>query len=243
MEIVLLLALAIAPCIALILFVYFRDKYDKEPKLLLFVSFLLGAFSVLPTLVVELLLNKVSFIEQSAFMDAFFGTGFVEEGWKLFFILLVPYRRKSFNEPLDGIVYAVMVSMGFATVENIMYVINGGVAVGILRIFTAVPAHAMFAVIMGFFLGEAKFLHKNKFGFILIAYVAAGSFHGAYDYFLFEKNIPGIWLGAIVSLIVGLILSLKAIGMHRKLSKTKADQLAAEAIDIVEDGAGAPPTV
>lgn len=218
MEFILLIALAIAPCIALVFFIYFRDKYEKEPWQLLVISFFLGVLSIAPAMVQELLFQKVPIIHDHVFIDAFVGVAFVEEFWKLFFLLLVPYRKKSFNEPFDGIVYAVMVSMGFATLENILYVVKGGVGVGILRIFTAVPAHAMFAIVMGYFVGLAKFSTKSKWGYILLGFVMAGIFHGIYDYCLFEKNYEGVWIGAFLSLVVGLILSLRAIKLHRKRS-------------------------
>jgi RsiW-degrading membrane proteinase PrsW (M82 family) len=218
MEIILLIALAIAPCAALILFIYFRDKYEREPWKLLLVSFLLGVLSIAPAMVQELLFQKVSFINDHVFVSAFFGVAFVEEFWKLFFLLLIPYRRKSFNEPFDGIVYAVMVSMGFAMLENILYVVKGGWGVGVLRIFTAVPAHAMFAVVMGYFVGLAKFTKGSKTGYILLGFTLAFIFHGIYDYCLFEQNYQGMWIGALLSLIVGLILSLRAIKLHRKRS-------------------------
>lgn len=218
MEVILLIALAIAPCAALILFIYFRDKYEREPWKLLLVSFLLGVLSIAPAMVQELLFQKISFINDHVFISAFIGVAFVEEFWKLFFLLLIPFRRKSFNEPFDGIVYAVMVSMGFATLENILYVVQGGWGVGVLRIFTAVPAHCMFAVVMGYFVGLAKFNKQKKVLYILLGFVLAGIFHGVYDYCLFEKNYEGVWIGAFLSLIVGLILSLRAIKLHRKRS-------------------------
>jgi RsiW-degrading membrane proteinase PrsW (M82 family) len=74
----------------------------------------------------------------------------------------VLYNNKNFNEPFDGIVYAVIVSMGFATIENIIYVFQYGFATGILRLFTAVPAHAAFGILMGYFLGKAKFTHGKS---------------------------------------------------------------------------------
>lgn len=228
MNIVLLVALAIAPCLAIILFTYYRDKYEKEPKWLLFVSFLLGVLSIVPAFFLELFLWDLEFIDNSAFLKATIGTGYVEELCKLFFILLLPYWRKAFNEPLDGIIYAMMVSMGFATTENIMYVVKGGWGVGVLRVFTAVPAHAMFAVVMGYFIGMAKFRHKHTFILIFLGFFLAGLFHGLYDYFLMERNVPGIWLGAFVSLIIGAILSIRAINTHRKQSKLQAQKLEIE---------------
>jgi RsiW-degrading membrane proteinase PrsW (M82 family) len=234
MNVILLVALAIAPCLAIILFIYYRDKYEKEPKWLLFISFLLGVFSILPAIVMERYLWAISLIEENAFLQATIGTGYVEEGCKLFFLLLVPYWRKAFNEPLDGIIYAMMVSMGFATTENIMYVIDGGWGVGTLRAFTAVPAHAMFAVVMGYFVGMAKFKMKHPFLIIVCGFLLAGLFHGIYDYCLMEKNVPGIWLGALGSLIVGAILSFRAISLHRKLSKLQSEQLQATILPKVD---------
>jgi protease PrsW len=228
MNVILLVALAIAPCLAIILFIYYRDKYEREPKWLLFVSFLLGVFSVIPAIFIELFVQKIPIIGNVTFFRATIGTGYVEEACKLFFILLVPYWRKAFNEPLDGIIYAMMVSMGFATAENIMYVVKGGWGVGILRVFTAVPAHAMFAVVMGYFIGLAKFKHKNSFIIILFGLFLAGLFHGLYDYFLMARNIPGIWLGAFVSLIVGVIFSIRAINTHRRSSKLQAEKVEVE---------------
>jgi RsiW-degrading membrane proteinase PrsW (M82 family) len=146
----------------------------------------------------------------------------VEEFSKFAFVRFVLYRNKNFNEPFDGIVYAVMVSMGFATFENVMYVYSYGLETGILRMFTAVPAHATFGVIMGYFLGIGKFRKTHRFYFSLFALLGATFFHGAYDYFWFIADATGvwtgIWMGAIVSLVVGLILSRKAIRLHQQAS-------------------------
>ncbi|MGC4023033.1 MAG: PrsW family glutamic-type intramembrane protease [Cyclobacteriaceae bacterium] len=129
------------------------------------------------------------------------------------------YPNKNFNEPFDGIVYAVSVSLGFAGLENILYVTNSpdGIATGIMRMFTAVPAHATFAVLMGYFLGRAK-CEPGKSYLAWYGLLTATLFHGAYDYFWFISYIPGIWTGAIASLIIGLVLSRKAIKMHQQAS-------------------------
>jgi RsiW-degrading membrane proteinase PrsW (M82 family) len=111
-----------------------------------------------------------------------------------------------------------MVSMGFACIENILYVFQQGYVTGILRIFTAIPAHATFAVIMGYFLGRAKFTKSNNIVFSIIALAAATIFHGLYDYFWFIAYIPGLWMGGIFSLLTGFILSKKAIQLHQQAS-------------------------
>jgi len=154
------------------------------------------------------------------FVKAFFVVGFIEEFSKYLMVRGFLQPRTVFNEPYDGIIYAVMVSMGFAAVENIMYVIQGGINVAFLRAFTAIPAHATFGIIMGYYMGKAKF-SKNKFKWNLIGLFTAVLFHGAYDFFLFIGFIPGISIGAFVSLIVGVILSKRAIKAHQEISHFK----------------------
>ena len=113
-----------------------------------------------------------------------------------------------------------MVSMGFATLENVLYVFQHGVSTGILRAFTAVPAHATFAILMGYFMGKAKF-SKNRIVSNLTGLLFATLFHGAYDFFLFINFIPGIFIGAFISLGIGILLSKKAIKRHQDNSVFK----------------------
>lgn len=218
MELLIVMGLAIAPGIALSVYIYFRDKYDKEPLTALIISFLLGVLSAVPALIAEIMLEKIPAIGDRTFMRAFLGIALPEEMAKMFFILIYAYRKKVFNEPYDGITYSVMVSMGFATIENIFYVWEGGWIVALLRIFTAVPAHATFAILMGYYLGLSKFSSTSRIPLLLMGLFSAVMFHGAYDFFLMVENIPGIWLGAFVSLGVGLFLSLRATRIHNKNS-------------------------
>lgn len=217
----LLLALALAPGVAIALYIYLKDKHEREPIGLLLLSFFYGVLSIFVTLLVSWPLELLVVNKQDAaelFADAFFKVALVEEFSKFIFIRFVLFRNKNFNEPFDGIVYAVMVGMGFATLENIVYVYQYGMATGILRMFTAVPAHACFAILMGYYLGRAKFSKEKNLYFTLLALISATVFHGLYDYFLFITFIPGIWIGAAISLIVGIILSRKAIRIHQAAS-------------------------
>ena len=217
-----LLAIALAPGIAIALYVYLKDKHEREPISLLLMSFLYGALSTLVTLLISWPVHANFVFEEGnavdQFINAFFGVALVEEFSKFIFVRFILYRNKNFNEPFDGIVYALMVSMGFATLENVLYTFNYGFETGILRMFTAVPAHATFGILMGYFLGKAKFDHKNEGLLAFAALMIATLFHGAYDYFWFISYIPGIWIGAILSLVVGVWLSIKAIGLHQKIS-------------------------
>lgn len=216
-----LLLTAIAPVCIVIIYIYVKDKYEKEPKRLLLLSFISGAIvSILITTILysgfEVLLPlKNNFSVQEQFIKAFFVVGFTEEFSKYVIVRYVSQPRKAFNEPFDGIIYAVMVSMGFAATENVMYVIQGGYEVAILRAFTAVPAHATFAILMGYFMGKAKF-SNNKVLLNFTGLLLAIIFHGTYDFFLFIDFVPGIWVGAFISLFIGILLSRRAIKKHQE---------------------------
>lgn len=218
-----LLLLAIAPVFIIILYIYFKDKYEKEPKLFLFYNFLFGAVvSIIITTILYYVINFIlplpnyeSVFQQ--FIKAFFVVGLTEEFSKYVIVRYFAQTNKAFNEPFDGIVYAVMVSMGFAATENIFYVLEGGYQTGLLRAFTAIPAHATFGILMGYYMGKAKF-SNNRIILNLTGLILATLFHGAYDFFLFIDFIPGVWIGAFVSLFIGIILSRKAIKKHQENS-------------------------
>lgn len=217
-----LLALALAPGVAISLFFYLKDKHEREPFGLLLLSFLYGGLSTAVTEVIRFPVNAILLANEEAvvyqFLDTFFKVAFVEELSKFLFVRFILFYNKNFNEPFDGIVYAVMVSMGFATVENVLYVFQYGITTGILRMFTAIPAHAIFATIMGFYLGKAKFTHRKVFYYTLLALGASALFHGFYDVVLLLPNATFIWLWAGAAMIIGFILSRKAIRLHQQTS-------------------------
>lgn len=218
-----LLLLAIAPVFVIIIYIYFKDKYEKEPKAFLFKNFLLGAVvSVIVTTILygvtDIIIplpDKFSVVQQ--FIKAFFVVALVEEFSKYIIVRYFAQPNKAFNEPFDGIVYGLMVSMGFAATENIFYVLDSGVTTAVLRAFTAVPAHATFGILMGYYMGKAKF-SNNQILLNLSGLLLAILFHGAYDFFLFIDFVPGIWIGAFVSLFIGIALSRKAIKKHQERS-------------------------
>ena len=192
-----LLLFAVAPVLIIILYIYLKDKYEKEPKKLLLFCFLLGAIiSIIVTTIIyyvfEIILplsNRYSIFEQ--FIKAFFVVGLTEEFSKYIIVRYYAQTKEAFNEPFDGIVYSVMVSMGFAATENIFYVLEGGYQTALVRAFTAVPAHATFGILMGYYMGKAKF-SNNRIILNLTGLCLAILFHGAYDFFLFIDFVPGI---------------------------------------------------
>lgn len=219
-----LLALAIAPGIAICLFIYFKDKYNREPLGLLVLSFFMGILSIIPAIIIQLALTKPveRMMGSGIFYTAVFSYLIValsEEGSKFLALRILPFRRKAFDDPFDGIVYAVVVSMGFATLENILYVFQHGVGTGILRMFLSVPAHATFGILMGYHVGLAKFNPENKRKYMFLAIFWPVLFHGTFDFFLFVGSGLLYFGGAVVSFIVAVKLSLKLIRKKQEISK------------------------
>lgn len=230
----LLLALSIAPGIAISLFIFLKDQFNREPKLKLLVCFLLGCLSVIPAIIIQIIFTKPTeqLLGQGILYTAFFAYIIValsEELSKFLVLRYYAFPKKTFDEPYDGIVYSVMVGMGFATVENIGYVMQHGLNTALLRMFLSVPAHGTFAVLMGYYVGEAKFRPEKRFFYLTLGVFSATFFHGTYDFFLFLQGNTEVnnyisdgllFLGAVVSFIVAIILSRKAIKEHVNTSKT-----------------------
>lgn len=228
----LLLALAIAPGIAISLYVFLKDQFNREPKLKLLVCFLLGCLSVIPAIIIQIFSSKPSneLFGEGILYTAFFAYIIValsEELSKFVMLRYYAFPRKSFDEPYDGIVYSVMVGMGFATVENIGYVYQHGLNTALLRMFLSVPAHGTFAVMMGYFVGKAKFIPEKRFYYLFLGVFWATFFHGTYDFFLFLQGgqvsayvSDGLlFLGAVASFIIAIKLSRRAIKEHVATSK------------------------
>jgi protease PrsW len=229
----LLLALSIAPGIAISLYIFLKDRFNREPHLNLLVCFLLGCLSIIPAVIIQLLTVKPverlmggGILYTAVF--AYLIVGLSEEWSKYIMLRSYAYPRKSFDEPFDGIVYSVMIGMGFATVENILYVQQHGLGTAILRMFLSVPAHATFAVLMGYFAGKAKFKPERRKFYLFTGIFWAAFFHGTYDFFLFLQGNPTVnkylsdsllFVGAVASFIFAVWLSKKAIKEHHNLSK------------------------
>jgi protease PrsW len=229
----LLLALAIAPGLAISLYIFFKDQYNREPRRHLVISFFLGILSAGIALIAETFLMPAAryFFPESILttaIQAFLIVALVEEWSKYIMVRAYAFPKPEFDEPFDGIVYAVMVSMGFATIENIGYVMEHGYTTAFLRMFLSVPAHASFAIIMGYNMGKAKFAGSKRTAYMLKGIFWAVFWHGSYDFFLFLQDnklvrefISGglLFLGAIISFLMAIRLSRNAIEEHVSLSK------------------------
>lgn len=159
---------AVIPGIILLMYIYRKDRADKEPAGLLLKLLILGAVICFPVSIVENLLDTVlqlvfgtdgygadflGVAEYYAynFIDAFFVVALVEEGFKWLVLYYVTRKNKNFNSLFDGIIYAVFVSLGFAILENILYVASFGFEVALIRAVTAIPGHMFDGIIMGYY--------------------------------------------------------------------------------------------
>jgi len=187
------ISVAVTPVILILIFIYIRDRYEKEPFWLLLLAVIAGVVSVFPVLAIDAHIEKYSMFlgakRGTTFYDAFYSAAMVEEFCKWSFFMILIWWNKNFNERFDGIVYAAFVSLGFAGFENILYVSSYGMNTGIMRAFTAVPAHTIFAVFMGYYLGKAKFAKGGKrFYLLLLSLIFPIVIHGIYDYLLMHGS-------------------------------------------------------
>jgi protease PrsW len=203
-----LLTLAILPGLLICWAVYRADKYEPEPFGPLALCFGLGAAITMPVILLEQqLIPMVGEIERDpvvTFLMAFGAIAPVEEIVKWLALIFGAFVWRFFNEPFDGIVYAVMIAMGFATVENLCYIDLYGQETALLRAFTAVPAHLVFAIPIGYYAGLAKFHPTERNHLLLRGLLVSILLHGTYDFLVLQNWTK--WLSSIGALSIYLCL-------------------------------------
>ncbi|MBP5654074.1 MAG: PrsW family intramembrane metalloprotease [Clostridiales bacterium] len=216
-------ALALIPVIGLLIFIYFNDKKEKEPIGLLLALFFTGMATVISAIIAEVVGQVVVRIvapNESVLRSIFIATmivGPAEELGKFLVLRLITWKNRNFDYSYDAIVYAVFVSLGFALLENIEYVFTGGLTAALVRMFSAVPGHACFAVFMGYFYGKAKYASltnaKGKCAlYTFLSMIVPIAIHGVYDAILMagramgEDSVAGLavllWIGLVIALFV-----------------------------------------
>ena len=179
---------AVVPVLVLLYFIYKKDKYQPEPLGKLLLTFFVGCLSVIPAAMMEGVIMVVAPSEEvmpvlNGVFNGYLVAGFSEELCKLLLLLLLIWKSPHFDEFFDGIVYAAYLSLGFACVENIMYVLQGDdqMMTALARGLLAVPAHFLFAVTMGYYVSLAKFDPENKGSHLFKAFLYPMLLHGTYD--------------------------------------------------------------
>lgn len=181
----LLLLLSFGPGLIWLWFFHRQDR-RPEPGHLIGKTFLWGAFFVLPAAAIESLYSK--FISQPPnalvlFLITVLGVGLVEEAAKLGAVWVAAWRQQEFDEPVDGIIYAITAALGFAALENMIYALRFGIGVVPARALITLLAHASFSGIAGAYLARARFGKASFWPGLALAALL----HGGYDFILASK--------------------------------------------------------
>lgn len=217
MEYILYTVMGALPAIGLLIFIFRMDRKEKEPAGMLISLFFIGVGITAPAVFFENLVTLPFHFEEQkissgflfASVEAFLCAALVEEALKYFGAYIRSWRSKNFNCTFDAIVYCVFVSLGFALIENVLYVVQNGFMTGILRALTSVPGHMAFAVFMGYFMGQArKAANEGRTGArvrnMIFSFVVPYAIHGVYDFLLFAGNTVCqiIWFIALIPMFI-----------------------------------------
>lgn len=213
---------SITPVIIFLYLIYNKDSI-KEPVKLLAKCFFGGFLSIIVTLIIDgiiqITIPEPSSALGSSLYKAFLIAGLPEEFSKFIILYWLVWKSKDFDQHFDGIIYAVFVSMGFALVENIMYVSNYGLITAIWRGVLSVPGHGFFAVIMGYYFSLARFHNRNDVNkLLLLSLLMPALFHGLFDFTLFyaSKNEDNPLFSVILMIGFTLtVIKLWQIGLQR----------------------------
>ncbi|MCY8232769.1 intramembrane metalloprotease PrsW [Priestia filamentosa] len=179
-----IISAGIAPGLALLSYFYLKDEYETEPISVVLKTFIFGAVLVLPIMFIQYVMQEEQVL-QGAFLNSFLTTSFLEEYFKWFVLYFTIFQHVEFDEHYDGIVYGAAVSLGFATAENILYLVANGVQDAFARAVLPVSSHALFGVVMGYYLGKGKFFGKSsRRKWLTYSLFIPILLHGMYDYIL-----------------------------------------------------------
>ena len=222
------LLITILPSLAILFYFIYSDKF-KEPRKIIIITFLLGVLITIPAgylnhYVMESFENNSKV--NNALIGGFFAGGLVEESLKFLVFYFYVLKEKAFNEPMDAIVYGVVVSLGFATLENYDYVFRiaeeyemSPLDMAIGRAYTAVPMHALCGVIMGFYFGMYAFVSGGKN--LRLALIVPYIFHGTYN---FLCEFPPYYIFVIFILLVFSYLIHKNVKETQRLKKREHEE-------------------
>jgi RsiW-degrading membrane proteinase PrsW (M82 family) len=216
MQIILTACSAILPALLLLWFFSSRDRFPEPPKAI-WTTFVLGVLTIIPAALIELALERAGYGLSglsSAVFKAFVVAAAVEELFKLSVLQAYSFRSRYFNETMDGIVYGAASGLGFATLENILYVLGpgGGIGVSALRAILSVPGHALWGAVLGFYAGSGRLCGRPVTG-SLKGLAAAIALHGTYDVpVMLISSSPGTIDTGLGILLIMVMLGVSAAG-------------------------------
>jgi len=194
-----LFALSVLPSIAIISFIYNRKYKGQKPLRFLFKLFIYGCLVTIPIVLVEVFATGYLFLNAShenmpdlvyLFFETFFCVALTEEGFKYLVFFTQIKKSPIYNGIYDSIIYSVLVSLGFATVENMLYISDLGVKTAVIRAVTAVPCHAILGVTMGYYMGLSMFAKSKtkKVLYASLSLVVPVLLHGVYNFLVLSSN-------------------------------------------------------
>lgn len=188
MDVWTIFSLAIGPGLAWLWYFYHRDRFEPEPLSLIGKVFFLGMVATVPVYLFETLGSFA--VLTSGLVYQVLLVPVIEESCKFFPVYLFAYHNREFDEPMDGIVYATSSALGFASIENLIYLLPITILpvflfTGFFRAIFSVPGHALFSVMWGYSLGIAKFRPPGKRYMIIAGGLLLGiAFHGVFNLLL-----------------------------------------------------------
>jgi protease PrsW len=218
-----LLLVTIIPSLIILDYFIYSDKF-REPVKAILIVLLLGVLIAIPAgYLNNFVIKNFSNYDtvNNALLVGFFAGGLVEELLKFSILYFYVSKMQDFDEPMDGIVYGVTASLGFATLENFEYVYLAAnsldftsMEIAIGRALTAIPMHGLNGCVMGFYFGMMHFTGNKKYlGYAVILPII---FHGSYN-FLLHFN----FLFALMIIIILIIFSLK---LHKILKEMQIEK-------------------
>ena len=196
--IIFILFVALLPVVVLLYYIYKKDRYQREPASQMLLAFVCGIGATFLSLAFTMPFS-VAGVDASAgpsvfgaIARAFYLAALPEETAKLIILWFFLRSCSYFDEHMDGIVYAVCVSLGFAALENVVYLFANYpdiIGVGISRSLFAVPGHFFFGVLMGYYYSLAKFGKDDKHFYMVLTLLAPILAHGCYDSLLFVMSV------------------------------------------------------
>ncbi|MFZ4452249.1 glutamic-type intramembrane protease PrsW [Salibacterium aidingense] len=179
-----LITAALAPSVALLSYFYLRNEYESSTLIQVLRAFVIGALLVFPIMVLQYALEAEA-VFSTEWAHAFAGVAGLEEFFKWFLLYFAVYRFVTFQSRYDGIIYGAALSLGFASAENVLYLMALGIDSAIGRAFLPVSSHALFGVVMGYYMGCAKKTgNQNSLLWLTLSLVLPIFLHGVYDLIL-----------------------------------------------------------
>ena len=194
MNILIIILVAFAPCIFWLWIIYRGDRYQPEPRSLLIRTFFLGLAIAIPVAIIEAILYPKSLTQNPVSLPAavyltFVVVGLTEESGKFFVVRRSMYNSRFFEEPSDGLIYSAAAALGFASLENIVYLLSFGWEVILVRGLVSNLAHVLFASLWGYPLALHKLgIIKARY-IVWLGLIAAMIAHGIFDFLLFTQSI------------------------------------------------------